>query len=139
MHSGQVSQVEEEPRSLSGFRARSYAPTHCSCDLARPRFPLISVLGCYCVLQLDEPGDAPASSRFRAGGMCKVVEASREHETSASVAHLTLVPNEHTTETASAEAGAQRLLVAVAELQLRKEGELDQLSRRRLRMHRGDR
>ena len=31
------------------------------------------------VLQLDEPGDAPASSRFRAGGICKVVEASRRH------------------------------------------------------------
>jgi hypothetical protein len=71
--------------------------------------------------------------------MCKVVEASREHETSASVAHLTLVPNEPTTETAAAEAGAQRLLVAVAELQLRKEGELDQLSQRRQRTHRRDR
>jgi hypothetical protein len=71
--------------------------------------------------------------------MCKVVEASREHEMSASVAHLTLVPNEPTTKTASAEAGAQRLLVAVAELQLRKEGELDQLSLRRQRTHRGDR
>jgi hypothetical protein len=32
MHTGQVSQVEEESRSLSGFRARSYAPTQCSCD-----------------------------------------------------------------------------------------------------------
>jgi hypothetical protein len=34
MHSGQLSQVEEEPRSLSGFRAKSYAPTQCSRDLA---------------------------------------------------------------------------------------------------------
>jgi hypothetical protein len=66
-----------------------------------------------------------------------VVEASREHETNLDVAHLTLVPSEPTTATASAEAGAQRLLAAVAELQLRKDGQSDELSKRRQRVHRG--
>ena len=66
-----------------------------------------------------------------------MVEASRENETSVVVAHLTLVPNEPTTATALAEAGAQRLLAAVAELQLRKDGQSDELSRRRQRAHRG--
>jgi hypothetical protein len=66
-----------------------------------------------------------------------VVEASRENEASAVVAHLTLVPNGPTTATALAEAGAQRLLAAVAELQLRKDGQSDELSRRRQRAHRG--
>ena len=88
-------------------------------------------------MHLDEPGDAPASSRFRAGGIWKVVEASREHETNLDVAYLPLVPNEPTTSTASAEAGAQRLLAAVAELQLRKDGQSDELSKRRQRAHRG--
>jgi hypothetical protein len=66
-----------------------------------------------------------------------VVEASREHETGLSAAHLTLVPNELTTETALAEAGAQRLLAAVAELQLHKDEQPDELSKRRQRVHRG--
>ena len=66
-----------------------------------------------------------------------MVEASRENEASAVVAHLTLVPNGPTTATALAEAGAQRLLAAVAELQLRKDGQSDELSRRRQRAHRG--
>ena len=66
-----------------------------------------------------------------------MVEASRENEASAVVAHLTLVPNGPTTATALAEAGAQRLLAAVAELQLRKHGQSDELSRRRQRAHRG--
>jgi len=65
-----------------------------------------------------------------------VVDASRRQETSSVPAHLTLVPNEPTTETALAEAGAQRLLAAVTDLQLRKDGQLDQLSERRQRMHR---
>jgi hypothetical protein len=68
-----------------------------------------------------------------------MVEASTKHELSAVVPHLTVVPSEPTTEAKSAEAGAQRLLTAVVELQLRKEGELDQLSQRRQRMHRRDR
>jgi hypothetical protein len=53
------------------------------------------------------------------------------------VAHLTLVPNGPTTATALAEAGAQRLLAAVAELQVRKDGQSDELSQRRQRAHRG--
>jgi hypothetical protein len=65
-----------------------------------------------------------------------VVEASR-NQTSTVVAHLTLVANEPTTETASAEAGAHRLLAAVAELQLREDAECDQLSKRRRGTHRG--
>ena len=66
-----------------------------------------------------------------------MVEASRENETSEVVAHLTLVPNEPTTAKALAEAGAQRLLAAVAELQLRKDAQSDELSRRRRRVQRG--
>ena len=68
-----------------------------------------------------------------------MVEASTKHELSAVATHLTVVPNEPTTAAKSAAAGVQRLLTAVVELQLRKEGELDQLSRRRQRTHRGDR
>ena len=37
MHAGQVSQVEEEPRSLGGFRAKSNAHTHHSRDLTSLR------------------------------------------------------------------------------------------------------
>jgi hypothetical protein len=66
-----------------------------------------------------------------------VVEASTTHETNSVVTHLTLVPNEPTTEMASVEAGAQRLLAAVAGLQLHEVEQLDQLSRRRQRKHRG--
>ena len=66
-----------------------------------------------------------------------MVEASRENETGMAMAHLTLVPNGPTTATALAEAGAQRLLAAVAELQLRKDGQSDELSQRRQRAHRG--
>jgi response regulator RpfG family c-di-GMP phosphodiesterase len=65
-----------------------------------------------------------------------VVEASRENETSVVVAHLTLVPDKPTTATALAQAGAQHLLAAVAELQLLKDGQSDQLSKRRQKAHR---
>jgi hypothetical protein len=65
-----------------------------------------------------------------------VVEASTKHETKVVVAHLTLVPSEPMSETAMAEAGAQRLLDAVAELQLRKEGLSIQVNRRK-RLHCG--
>jgi hypothetical protein len=66
-----------------------------------------------------------------------VVEASTKHETRVVVTHLTLVPSEPMSETAMAEAGAQRLLAAVAELQLRKEGQSSQVNKRRKRQHLG--
>jgi hypothetical protein len=65
-----------------------------------------------------------------------VVEASTNHETKVDAPHLTLVPSEPMSETAMAEAGAQRLLAAVAELQLRKEGQSSQLNNRE-RLHHG--
>jgi hypothetical protein len=65
-----------------------------------------------------------------------VVEASTKHVTKVVVPYLTLVPSEPMSETAMAEAGAQRLLVAVAELQLRKEGQSSQVNNRK-RLHRG--
>jgi hypothetical protein len=66
-----------------------------------------------------------------------VVEASMKHETKVVVAHLTLVPSEPMSERAMAEAGAQRLLAAVAELQLRKEGQSSQVNKRRKGLHLG--
>ena len=68
-----------------------------------------------------------------------MVEASTKHETKVVVAHLTLVPSEPMSETAKAEAGTQRLLAAVTELQLRKEGQSksNQMNKPRKGLHRG--
>ncbi len=66
-----------------------------------------------------------------------MVDASRKHETSVAGVYLKLVPNEHTIETALAEAGAHRLLAAVAALQSCQDGQLDQLRKHRQRAHRG--
>jgi hypothetical protein len=77
MRLGQVSQVEEERRSLSGLRARIYALTHHSRNLLSPR-TTGSRIATATVRAASESGDAPASSRFRVGGGI-AVEASRKH------------------------------------------------------------
>ena len=64
-----------------------------------------------------------------------MVEASTKHETKAIVAHLTLVPNESTNERAMADAGAKRLLAAVAEFH--EEGPPNQVKKRRKGRHLG--
>ena len=66
-----------------------------------------------------------------------MIEASNQPDNYPVVRRLTLVHDEAQSETALADAGAHRLLAAVAELQLHENEQRDELSQRRQKVQRG--